>query len=457
MNPTDDFLYLATLRVMRIQLIGAGFCMLAMSASAQFKNRLLDGGNEGANHYPVEPSIAVSFKDPKALVAGSAYGDVFHSSDGGTTWNKSILKSNPGVSEKPILVSDYSGNFYRFLSTYSSEDGQAVSVRSNRIVVQKSKDGGKSWDTGETVVHEPNKYLTRPWAAIDRKGNLYASWSQFDSPISDDPNCKSIIMFSKSSNGNKWSKPVQISMTPGDCKDDDNTLIGGVPSVTNDGKAFVIWSHQGLIILDRSLNGGDTWLTNDIGLIEQPGGWSMSIPGINRCSSMPMVVCDNSKTNFSGALYMIWADQQHGKDDSDIWFMRSFNYGDNWTSPLRINDDGPGRHQFMPSMAVDPVTGHIFIVFYDRRNYEDEQTDVYLAYSTDNGGTFKNVKVSESSFRPTATIPLGNFTGISAYDGTIVPIWTRMDDGKTSVWTTIIKMSDLEQEEPSSKTQKKKK
>jgi hypothetical protein len=323
--------------------------------------------------------------------------------------------------------------------------------------VQKSKDGGRTWDSGESVVHQPVRYLTRPWAAIDKKGNLYATWTQFDQLKSDDPECTSNIFFAKSSNASRWSKPVQLSMTPGDCKDDDNTVIGGAPAVTTDGMAFVVWSHQELIILDRSLSGGNTWLTNDIALIEQPGGWSMTIPGINRCSSMPLLVCDNTKTNFSGALYLVWADQRTGKDDSDIWFMRSFNYGDNWTSPMRINDDGPGSHQFMPSMAVDGVSGHIYIVFYDRRDHEDEQTDVYLAYSTDNGGTFKNVKISETPFRPTADVPLGNFTGIAAYNGIIAPVWTRMDDGKTSIWTSIIRFEDLEGVTPAMKSEKKKK
>ena len=140
---------------------------------------------------------------------------------------------------------------------------------------------------------------------------------------------------------------------------------------------------------------------------------------------------------------MVWADQVNGENDTDIWFSRSFNFGDNWNTPIRVNNDSVVNHQFMPGMAVDAVSGIIYIVYYDRRNYTDNQTDVYLAYSTDNGLSFKNVKISEKPFTPQADVEFGNYLSIAAYKGTIIPMWTRMDNGKTSIWTTIIKHDEL--------------
>jgi hypothetical protein len=92
-----------------------------VSAYPQFRNVLLDSGHYGADRYPIEPSVAISFKDPKIMVAGSAFGEVYFSADGGSTWENAVLKSNPGVYEKPFLISDYAGNFYRFLSAFSSD------------------------------------------------------------------------------------------------------------------------------------------------------------------------------------------------------------------------------------------------------------------------------------------------------------------------------------------------
>jgi hypothetical protein len=169
----------------------------------------------------------------------------------------------------------------------------------------------------------------------------------------------------------------------------------------------------------------------------------MNIPGHDRCNGMPVLMTDKSKSPYGGSLYIVWADQSKAGDDTDIWFTRSHNFGDNWSTPLRINNDGAGKHQYLPWMAIDQTTGYIYIVFYDRRNHEDDQTDVFVAYSTDGGASFKNVQISEKSFVPQDHVFFGDYNNISAHKGIITPIWTRMDDGKTSVWTTVIKHADL--------------
>jgi hypothetical protein len=184
-------------------------------------------------------------------------------------------------------------------------------------------------------------------------------------------------------------------------------------------------------------------LRNDLAIQRIYGGWSMKIPGLSRCNGMPVLMIDNSTSRFTGSLYLVWADQKNGENDTDIWFSRSTSSGDNWTSPVRINQDAPGKHQFLPWMTVDQTTGHIYIVYYDRRAYDDNQTDVYLAYSTDGGNKFTEVKISESPFVPSDQKFFGDYNNISAHKGVIAPIWTRMDEGRTSVWTAIIKQEDL--------------
>jgi len=51
-------------------------------------------------------------------------------------------------------------------------------------------------------------------------------------------------------------------------------------------------------------------------------------------------------------------------------------------------------------MDIDQTNGNLYFVFYDRRTYTDNQTDVYMAISTDGGTNFSNVKISESPFSP---------------------------------------------------------
>jgi len=409
----------------------------------QFKNIMLDEQAENSR-FICEPTIAINPRYPNNIVAGSVLDNIYFTKDGGKTWKKGKLTSPFGVYGDPAVIADPKGNFYYLhLSDPTGGKGGYDTEKLDRIVVQKSTDGGETWSPGEYIGLNHPKDQDKEWAAADTRGNLYVSWTQFDKYGDPDPGCHSNILFSMSKNGKKWTEPVTISQLPGNCIDDDNTAEGAVPAVTYDGKVFVAWSNQGKIFLDRSFNGGDLWLTNDIQVAEQPGGWDINIPGHDRCNGMPVLMADNSKSQYRGSLYLVWADQKNGEDDTDIWFTRSHNFGDNWALPMRVNNDGTGKHQYLPWMAVDQETGYIFIVFYDRRNYDDNQTDVYLAYSADGGASFKNIRISENPFTPEDTKFFGDYNNISAHKGVVAPIWTRMDNGKTSIWTAIIRLEDI--------------
>lgn len=418
------------------------FIAMAFEGMAQPKNIKLAEEVKGV-YPPLEPSIAINHKNEKNMVAGVVLDRAIYTMDGGTTWAETKLESPYGVYGDPALISDSNGDFYYFHLSNPGDGGSGEWP--DRIVCQKSTDGGKTWSSGSFTGLNPPKNQDKAWPAIDPKHDeICVTWTQFDKYGLKDPNCQSTILFSKStSGGKKWSQPVQLSQTHGDCIDDDNTAEGAVPAVGADGKIFVAWSNQGIIYMDRSYDEGKTWLKNDMALVKQVGGWAMDIPGINRCNGMPVLMIDNSKSRFRGSLYLVWADQINGEDDTDIWFMRSVNHGDNWTQPERINQDSVRRHQFFPWMAIDQATGNMYIVYYDRRAYDDLRTDVYVAYSSDGGTNFNEVKVSESPFVPTKEKFFGDYNNIAAHNGIIAPIWTRMDEGKTSVWTAIIKQDEL--------------
>ena len=413
------------------------------SVWGQFKNMMLDEQGEG-RAYVCEPTVAINPRHPGNIVVGSVLDNVYYTKDGGSTWKREKLSSEFGVYGDPVVIADPKGVFYYFhLSDPTGGKGGYDSEKLDRIVVQRSDDGGATWLSAGSIGLNHPKDQDKEWAAVDGKGNLYVTWTQFDKYGDPDPGCASNILFSMSKNGKKWTDPVVLSQVPGNCLDDGNTAEGAVPAVTFDGRVIVAWSNQGKIFLDRSFNGGGLWLTNDIVVGEQVGGWDLKIPGHDRCNGMPVLVTDKSKSHYRGSLYLVWADQRNGEDDTDIWFTRSHNYGDNWSAPARVNDDGAGKHQYLPWLTVDQETGYLYMVYYDRRNYDDLQTDVYLAYSTDGGSSFKNVMISERSFTPQDDRFFGDYNNISAHKGVIVPVWTRMDEGRTSVWTSIIRHEDL--------------
>jgi len=420
------------------------FTIIAGGAFAQFKNIKLAEQSEGGKPM-VEPSIAINQKDAKNIVAAYSLDKIKYTKDGGDNWTEITVTSPFGVYGDVVLESDPKGGIHFFHLSDPSGEGRSNEAWLDRIVGHKSDDGGMTWDEGKSIGHNPPKDQDKPWVAIHpRKGNMIVTWTQFDKYGSTDTSCQSNIMFSTSTNGGKkWSDAVQLNQLPGDCIDSDNTTEGAVPTINLDGKIFVVWSYAGNIYLDRSYDDGKMWLRNDIPITSQEGGWDMKIPGLGRCNGMPIIKVDNSTSKFHGALYVVWADQGNGENDTDIWFMRSTNNGDNWTSPVRINKEETNTHQFLPWIAIDQSTGYLYVVYYDRRDYDDNRTDVYLAYSSDGGYSFDEVKISESPFIPTEDKFFGDYTNIAAHNGIITPIWARMDDGKTSIWTAIIKQEDL--------------
>jgi hypothetical protein len=100
-----------------------------------------------------------------------------------------------------------------------------------------------------------------------------------------------------------------------------------------------------------------------------------------------------------------------------------------------VNTDETGREHFFPWMTVDPVTGIVYVVYYDRRDTDGDGTDVYVSRSTDGGGSFTDMKVSALTFTPEASAFFGDYTAIAARGGKVYPAWMRMDAGVLSVWT----------------------
>ena len=405
--------------------------LLCFTVSAQYKNIRLGEG------YASGPSVAINPRNPADIVVVSGKDDVYVSRDGGKTWEPRKVTSPHGVHGDPVVVADSKGTFYffhlgRLVSTGASE--------TDVVICQVSYDNGLTWDGGNVVTPAAVMQQLNPWPAIDSKGNIYLTWTQLEKGT--DGECKSVIMLSTSGNGKKWSRPVEI-YRGGSCVAGDEMAMGTMPATTDDKKVYVSWSSQGKIFVDRSFDGGSLWLSNDIFATDQPGGWDFKISGHDRSNGLPILISDRSKTERKGLLYMVWSDQRSGADDTDVWFMRSNNFGDYWSTPTKVGNTAKNKHQYMPALTIANSTGIIYILFYDRGEYDDARTDVYLAFSGDAGLNFKTVKVSEKPFIPEEQNAFGNHLHISAHKGIVVPVWTRIDDGKTSTMTTVINQSAL--------------
>ena len=413
-------------------LAAAGSTCQPFPARAQHPNVRVS--NPGSTS-PEEVTIAVDPTNPLRLAAGANIRYFYYSFDGGLGWTEGVLSSSLGVAGDPVVLYDEHGYlYYGHLSISSTGDWL------DRIVVQRSSTGGMAWNDGAGVGLDPPRDQDKPGLAVDRTGSpyrdrLYLAWTEFDSYGSAQGQDSSRILFSHSVDlGITWSPPVRVNDVAGDCQDGDNTVEGAVPAVGPQGQVYLAWSGPGGILFDRSLDGGASW-GRDVPVAAQPGGWDFAVSGISRCNGLPTTLCDSGNSPYRGFIYVVWSDQRAGADNTDLFLSRSTDGGLTWGPPVRVNDDLTTRHQFFPAATLDPETGILYVVYYDRRATTGDDTEIYLARSADGGQTFHSIRVSDQPFTPDPQVFFGDYIGVAALGRRIHPIWMRLDAGALSVWT----------------------
>ncbi len=398
---------------------------------------------------PSEVTIAFNPINTQNLVAAANIETYFYSFDGGRTWAVRKLESTYGVWGDPCIISDMRGNFYYFHLSNSYTDGGSWL---DRIICQRSDDGGITFNNGSFMGANAPHLQDKEWAAVDNsyspfRNNIYTAWTQCGqknyneegASMNPQDSASNIIFCYSTDAGETWSQRKRINELSGaECQDAGATTLGVVPCVGLNGEVYLVWASPYGIMLDRSTDGGITFFDKDIKVADLPGNFKFPVPGVYRCFGFPSMACDMSNSNYRGKLYISWCDQSNGYDNTDVWISSSENEGLTWSRPVKVNDDNGNKHQFFNWMTVDQETGIIYVVFYDRRNYDDDMTDVYLASSTDGGRTFLNERISDKPFFPLSETFMGDYTNITAVNGMVRPIWTRLDSNYLSIYTAII-------------------
>ena len=380
---------------------------------------------------PLDENNVLNSNNSTNSTVDTAYGaNALFSFSSGETWEGDIEGAGTDNAGDPAAIIGLNGRWYvNFINT---SWGMGVSY---------SDDQGATW-TVRQAAPNPGIITDKNHMWIDNnplspfEGNLYVAWTNagglFDAEIG--------ISYS-SDDGETWTVIDDISSGV-----NAGILNHGVNLSTGpNGEVYAMWSiydtwpsggsDETAIGMTLSLDGGITWepaqriITNIRGIRATKTGKDM------RVNSFPVATVDNSSGADNGAIYVTWANIGvpgiNTGEDIDVYVIKSSDKGDTWTVPLKVNSDesGLGKQHFFPWITCDPANGILSMIYYDDRNVDTNQCEVYCANSVDGGSTWEEFKVSDISFTP-APIPglvdkyMGDYLGIHSKNGKVYPVWT---------------------------------
>lgn len=398
-----------------------------------------------------EVTVAVNPTNPLNLIAtsngGQLNGDeefVAYSMDGGQTWTQNPLTSaDDGVTSAfgsdrfdGAATFDTFGNAHLVYMARSGSTGQSA------MIYATSADGGVSFST--RTIEPLSGFNDKPWIATG--------------PDASDPTLqRQVVLITYQNASGLVAKAATVSglgIVGNFSANSTYSTFGnyGIPAVGDDGEFVVTWMNpaggQGpasvLFTADTNgLVGGVNFGAITTITMSNAGGFDF-IPATPDRSTYadPYLAYDLSNGPHRGRLYCAYADEIVNEDDNfEIFIRYSDNNGQTWSPRIRVNDDAGVNSQFFQSIAVDPVTGAVFLGWYDARNDLGDgngadtdnapNTDVeyFGTISTDGGLTWDtNVRISDGSSNQIRDLfdpgnDFGDYTGVAAYGGVGYAVW----------------------------------
>jgi hypothetical protein len=370
------------------------FRIVQVNVNAQGQNIVGDAANE--------PSIALDPNNPNKLAIGWRQFDTItsdfreagygYTQDGGWTWTFPGVIDNGIFRSDPVLDADPDGTFYYF--SLHTDQGNLW-----RVDVFSSLDGGATW-TGPTFGYGGDKL----WMTVDKsnsqgRSHLYSAWNTAGNQYTP-------RTFSRSTNrASTFENPIEIPNRP----------IFGSVATGPAGELYVFGRSPGgasSFFLDKSTNALDPQQTPTFTSRSVVMGGSQGISsGPNPAGLLGQAWVAVNHGN--GHVYLLCSVNPSGTDPMDVNFVRSFDGGQTFTAPKRLNDDTVGNNawQWFGTMSVAP-NGRIDVIWLDtRQNPGGNQSRLYYTYSFDEGTTWvANIPVGPS-FNHTLGWPQQNKLG----------------------------------------------
>jgi hypothetical protein len=366
---------------------------------------------------------------------GPGYG---FSTDGGNTWYDAVISPLPTpytFGFDPSVAFDRYGNAFYCYVAYSPFARVAVSRTTS------FPPGPAQWNHSlvGSGTDDDKPYMAVDNSGTSADGRIYVSWTDFSSGTQ--------IKFSYSSNhGVTFSTPITLSSgyaeDPGpaaslmpvkngeDLGDPQSLFVqGSQPAVGPNGDVYVVWAdaagfgyNEAAYKIRKSTDGGVSF--GSAVSVSNFTAANYGIGAIDIRSYIPTMAVDP----ISGYVFVAYADRlSQANSDLRVKFVRSTDGGNSWTSPQVIADFGVGW-QYFPWVAADG-NGRVSVVV--GHSPDLNLVDTYITESYDNGETFSiPARVSSQSSNPGNASWTHHYQGLAALrDGMSFPLWTDYRNG----------------------------
>src|SRR5215472_3300483 len=375
-------------------------------------------GNQAESFINVNPTnpnnIVATSNDPGTNSVFRAY-----STDGGTTWTRGTIATGVACCDGQAAWDTFGNLFFVYINN---------SV--NQINVIVSTDGGATFGAPLTV---GTGSIDQPSIAVGN-GSVWVDWNQNGSMVARGAPVTGLGVFGP------FNAPQSIPSASGSF---GGIAVGPGP---NGGKVIVTYQAptggQGPATIFANVD------TDGLG----PGGFgpqiTVSSTNVGGFDFIPAqsersidaeagVVWDATGGPFNDRIYLVYTDETVDENnDTDIEMRTSTDDGATWSARVRVNDDATTNSQFLPYVALDPLTGIVAVGFHDCRNDDgvngtnnipNDDAEYYGTFSTDGGVTWApNVRLSGGFSNATDSgngIDYGDYVGQSALAFKFYTVW----------------------------------
>jgi hypothetical protein len=244
------------------------------------------------------------------------------------------------------------------------------------LYVDKSTDGGVTFGTDVQVSN-----LTAPPLFTGANTNFRAK--VFPSAAADPNDSERLYITYISDPDGYFDRRIDVGNTPG-------TTPSDYPDICRNGNwVYTVWQDGRAgggnydIFFNRSSDGGQTWLLNATGPLDN------TVAPASSNSQYPKIATSGNN------VYIVWEDYRYGGGTGAIFFNRSLDNGQTWQTEQDLDKD-PTWPSERPVIAA--IGNYVYVAWQDLRS---GQYDIYFTYSSNNG----------ASWNPPTRVDLGDGAG----------------------------------------------